>query len=153
MKAVRHSKILELITTKEIKTQEELTKELRKRGMKVTQATVSRDIKQMGLIKVPAGNGEHKYVPASPYDDFLIDKLVSILSASIVSLDIVEKIIVVKTISGAASAAAEAIDSIKYDGIVGTLAGNNSIFILARNEEKAKGAYRYIENLMKIKNS
>lgn len=138
MKITRHSKILEIITQKDIETQEELVDELKKEGFDVTQATVSRDIKELKLIKVQTKDGKYKYAPFLYQNNALYDKLVSIFSQTVLDIDCVGNMIVIKTLSGSASAAAESIDSLKFDGIVGTIAGDNTIFALARTNEKAQ---------------
>ncbi|WP_315114624.1 arginine repressor [uncultured Clostridium sp.] len=137
MKVTRHAKILELIATKDIETQEELADELRKSGMNVTQATVSRDIKELKLIKVLSSNGNYKYATISHTENYLSDKLVSIFTHSVVSVENVSNFVVIKTLSGSASAAAEAIDSLRFEGIAGTIAGDNNIFVMARTPEQA----------------
>lgn len=147
MKIQRHSKILEIINAKNIETQEELAEELRKSGMEVTQATVSRDIKELKLIKVLSEEGSYKYATISNGDSFLANKLVSIFSNTVLTVKNVGNFIVVKTISGSGSAAAEAIDSLNFEGIAGTIAGDNTIFILSVNEEKA---YELVKKLKKM---
>lgn len=137
MKVARHSKILEIINSKDVETQEELADELKKSGMDVTQATVSRDIKELKLIKVLSNGGKYKYASISPVEKFFTDKLVSVFSQTVISVESVDKFIVLKTISGSASVAAEAIDSMNFDGIVGTIAGDNTFFILVRTENHA----------------
>ncbi|SEF82585.1 transcriptional regulator, ArgR family [Caloramator fervidus] len=137
MKITRHSKILEIITQKDIETQEELVDELRKAGFDVTQATVSRDIKELKLIKVQTKDGRYKYAPLSNENNVVYDRLVNIFSQTVLNIDCVGNMIVIKTLSGSASAAAEAIDHLRFDGLVGTIAGDNTIFALARSEEKA----------------
>lgn len=138
MKVTRHAKILEIINSKDIETQEELASELRKSGMDITQATVSRDIKELKLIKVLGENGKYKYATISHTENFLSNKLINIFSQTVISVENVQNFIVIKTISGSGSAAAEAIDSLKFEGIAGTVAGDNTIFILARDSEKAQ---------------
>lgn len=139
MKITRHAKILEIINNKEIETQEELVEELRKIGMDVTQATVSRDIKELKLIKALTSSGKYKYATISSQgDNLLTEKLVNIFTQTVLTIDYVNNTIVLKTLSGSASAAAEAIDTLKWDGIVGTIAGDNTIFVLARSNEKAE---------------
>ena len=138
MKIARHAKIIEIIQSKEIETQEQLAEELRSKGFDITQATVSRDIKELKLIKVMNSHGTHKYATISPEDSFLSNKLVNIFCQTVLYVDHVDKFIVLKTIAGAAPAAAEALDSLKFNGIVGTIAGDNTVFILARKEEDTK---------------
>jgi transcriptional regulator of arginine metabolism len=138
MKITRHAKILEIITQKDIETQEELVDELRKMGMDVTQATVSRDVKELKLIKVLSSSGNYKYAAIAHGENMLSEKLVGIFTQTVIQIDYVNNMIIMKTISGSASAAAEAIDSLGWDGMVGTLAGDNTIFIITRSNEKAQ---------------
>lgn len=137
MKSKRHNRILEIINEKEIETQEELAEELKVSGFEVTQATISRDIKILKLLKVQSMSGKYRYVAPTKEERNLNDKLYSILANSAISVEKVDKFVVVKTLTGAASAAAEAIDSLYSADIAGTIAGDNTIFILIRTEEKA----------------
>ena len=148
MKVSRHAKILELINSKDLDTQEELAELLKKDGMEVTQATVSRDIKELKLIKVMSTNGKYKYATISPTENFLSNKLVSIFSQTVLGVENVDNFIIIKTISGSASAATEAIDSLHFDGIAGTIAGDNTVFILARSVEKAQEVVKKIKKLL-----
>lgn len=137
MKIERHSRILEIINSYEIETQEELALELNKIGMDVTQATVSRDIKELKLIKVLSESGKYKYATIANTSAVVSDKLINIFSQTVIQIDYVQNFVVIKTLSGSASAAAEAIDSLNFDGVVGSIAGNNNIFIMTRSEDKA----------------
>ena len=150
MKAIRHSKILELIKSMDVETQEELASELKKTGMNVTQATVSRDIKELKLIKVMASSGKYKYAPISPTENYLSNKLVSIFAQTVLYTESVGNIVVIKTITGSANAACEAIDSLNFDGIVGTIAGDNTIFILVRTPESAKNLNEKIRKTLNV---
>ena len=147
MKIQRHSKILEIINSKDIETQEDLAEELKKLGMDVTQATVSRDIKELKLIKVLSNKGTYKYATISPSESFISNKLVNVFSNTVINVENVQNFVVVKTLSGSGSAAAEAIDSLNFEGIAGTIAGDNTIFILSLNEEKA---YEIVKKLRKL---
>jgi len=147
MKIQRHSKILEIINSKDIETQEDLADELKKMGMDVTQATVSRDIKELKLIKVLSNKGTYKYATISPSEGFISNKLVNVFSNTVINVENVQNFVVVKTLSGSGSAAAEAIDSMNFEGIAGTIAGDNTIFILCLNEEKA---YEIVKKLRKL---
>lgn len=149
MKIARHAKIFEIISNKDIETQEELADELKKAGIDVTQATVSRDIKELKLIKVLSESGRYKYAAIAPTETMLSDKLVSIFTQTVLTIDYVNNTIVIRTISGSAPAAAEAIDSLKWDGIVGTLAGDNTIFVLTRSNMKAE---ELVSRLKKLTN-
>ena len=137
MKVTRHAKILELIASKDIETQEELAEVLLESGMNVTQATVSRDIKELKLIKVLSNSGKYKYGTINHTENYLSNKLVNIFTQSVVNVENVSNFVIIKTLPGSASAAAEAIDSLRFDGIAGTLAGDNTIFVMTRNEEQA----------------
>lgn len=148
MKIARHSKILEIINSKDIETQEELAEELRKRGMNVTQATVSRDIKELKLIKVLAGNGKYKYATITHTESLMSNKLVSIFAQTVTHVENVNNFVVVRTIPGSASAAAEAIDSLNFDGVAGTIAGDNTIFVLARSTEKAEAITQKMKKMI-----
>lgn len=105
--------------------------------MNVTQATVSRDIKELKLIKVLSSNGKYKYSTISHTENYLSNKLVNIFSQSVVTVENVSNFVVIKTLSGSASAAAEAIDSLNFEGIAGSLAGDNTIFVMTRTNEQA----------------
>ena len=133
MKYTRHKKILEIIETKEIETQEELSDELKKQGLNVTQATVSRDIKELRLIKILAGDGKYKYATLNNQDNILSDRLVRIFKNSIISIDYAGNILVMKTLTGSAQAAAAAIDAAGLEEVVGTIAGDDTIFLLIRD--------------------
>lgn len=147
MKVTRHAKILEIISSKDIETQESLAEELKISGMDVTQATVSRDIRELKLIKVLGDNGNYKYATRVRTESFLSDKLMNIFSQTAISAENVDNFIIIKTINGSANAAAEAIDSLNFNGIAGTIAGNNTILILARDTDKAK---TIIQDMKKI---
>lgn len=151
MKLERHSKILEIIKSKNIETQEELAEELKKIGMDVTQATVSRDIKELKLIKVLSDKGTYKYAVIEQSENFLSNKLVNIFTHTVISVENVQNMVVVKTISGSGSAAAEAIDSMNLTGIAGSIAGDNTIFILAINEEKALELVKKLKKMLLAK--
>lgn len=138
MKVTRHAKILEIINNHDIETQEELAEKLKKNAMNVTQATVSRDIKELKLIKVLSDSGKYKYATIMHTESLLSNKLVSIFSQTVIQVESIDNFIILRTISGSASAAAEAIDSLNFDGIAGTIAGDNTIFVLARSVEKAQ---------------
>jgi transcriptional regulator of arginine metabolism len=134
----RHAKILELIESNIIETQEELAEKLRESGIEVTQATVSRDIKELRLIKVATGNGHYKYAQINPIENGVSAKLLTIFSESFISSDYANNIVVVKTLPGMAQAAASAIDSLKWFEIVGTIAGDDTIMIVCRAEKIAE---------------
>ena len=137
MKSKRHTKILEIIKEREIETQEELAEALKDDGFEITQATISRDIKLLKLIKMQSESGKYRYSIPTKEERDINDKLYSILINAALGVERVDKFIIIKTLTGAASAVAEAIDSLYSDDIAGTIAGDNTIFILVRSDEKA----------------
>ena len=137
MKSKRHSKILEIINDNDIETQEELAEALKAAGYDVTQATVSRDIKLLKLVKMQSESGKYKYISSAKEERDINDKLYSILKNAAIGVEQVDKFVVVKTLTGAASAAAEAIDTLYSNDVAGTRAGDNTIFVLVRTDEKA----------------
>lgn len=148
MKIQRHSKILEIINTKDVETQEELAEELKKRDVDVTQATVSRDIKELKLIKVLSENGNYKYATISKSESTITNKLVNVFTNTVISVENVQNFVVVKTLSGSGSAAAESIDSMNFQGIAGTIAGDNTIFILTIDENKAQEIVKKLKKML-----
>ena len=134
MKTKRQNEIVRLITSGDIETQEELASALRSLGYKVTQATVSRDIRELRLIKVPAKGGGFKYAKPERHEIAVSERLARILADSLVNVDSSGNMIVVKTLSGSANVAAEALDNLGWSEILGTIAGDNTIFIVLRNE-------------------
>ena len=134
MKTKRHSKIVELINSYDIETQEELAQKLEEGGFAVTQATVSRDIRDLKLSKVVMANGKQKY-SLMPKQDGISEKYVRILREAFVSMDMAQNILVVKTVSGMAMAAAAALDSMQMSEIVGCIAGDDTIMAAIRSVE------------------
>ena len=149
MKSTRHSLILEIIEQKDIETQEELAEELKRRGVKVTQATVSRDIKELRLLKVLSDHGGYKYATVERAEKGMSDRFIRILSESVISLDNVGNLIVIKTLSASANAAAEAIDSMKWSEVLGSIAGDNTILVIARSEEAVESLMARFNTLIK----
>ncbi len=147
MKKNRHEAILSLISRQDIGTQEELMQKLNELGYKVTQATVSRDIKYLKLIKTPAASGQYKYSYVNSENEDFSGKYYSILSHSVTSVDYAGNMAVVKCYAGMANAACAAMDNLEIENIVGTLAGDDTIFVLCRNEESAENFKNYIEKL------
>lgn len=134
-KYTRQSKILELISKSEIETQEELAEGLKAMGIDVTQATISRDIKELRLVKVMSKSGKYKYATIGQSQEGITDRLNKIFENSVVSIDSAMNIIVIKTIPGAAQICASAIDYMGVEGIVGTLAGDDTVFVAIRKLE------------------
>lgn len=151
MKGKRQATILEIIKSMDIETQEELGEQLRSRGINVKQSTLSRDIKELRLTKVLTSDKKYKYAAMEPNSNIQSEKLMRIFSQSVLSVEKVDKMIVIKTISGSASAAAEALDTIGFQGIAGTIAGDNTIFILVRSEVLAEKLVQKIHNILNKK--
>ena len=131
MKVDRHSKIVELIGKYQIETQEELAEYLKRDGYKVTQATVSRDIRELKLTKVQGENGRQRYAVMQPQRDFS-EKYLRIFRDCYVSMDMAQNLLIIKTVSGMAMAVAEALDVIGFHELVGCVAGDNTIFCAVR---------------------
>lgn len=138
MKQSRHEKIAELVVEFEIETQEELAQRLKEAGFSVTQATVSRDIRQMHLSKVPTGNGRQKYVVLKQEEGLLPDKYIRVLKDGFVSMDMAQNILVMKTVSGMAMAVAAAVDAMNFKEVVGSIAGDDTIMMAVRSVEETK---------------
>ena len=132
MKLERHSKIVELIGKYEIETQEELAEHLKQAGYKVTQATVSRDIRELKLTKVQSENGRQRYMVMQNQTAFS-DKYIRILKDGYVSMDMAQNILVIKTVSGMAMAVAAALDEIHFHEIVGCIAGDDTVMCAVRS--------------------
>lgn len=131
-KYTRQTKILELISKREVETQEELAEGLKAMGIDVTQATISRDIKELRLVKVMSKSGKYKYATIGQSQEGITDRLNKIFENSVVSIDNAMNIIVIKTIPGAAQICASAIDYMGLDEIVGSLAGDDTVFVAIR---------------------
>ena len=137
MKNSRHNKILELINKYPITTQEELIDFLRKEGYDVTQSTISRDIKQLRLTKVLLSDGKYRYQASPTSEKGAKNNFSTIFSSSAVSVEAAVNIVVIKTFSGMAQAACAALDMMSFDTIVGTLAGEDTIIVICRDEKSA----------------
>ncbi len=132
MKSKRHVKILELIRKNDIETQEELSDYLEKEGYQVTQATVSRDIRELKLTKVAMNNGRQKYVVLAENTEDMLEKYTRIFQDGFVSMDMAQNILVIKTVSGMAMAVAAALDAMDCHEIVGSIAGDDTIMCAVR---------------------
>ena len=137
MKTRRHDKILELIREKDIDTQEELLRCLREAGYDVTQATVSRDIKELRLIKTLSSEGRYHYSTGQESNPGVSTKFLTLFADSILSIEAAGNLLVVKCMTGMAQAVCAAIDSTHWKGTVGTLAGDDTVFIACRTEDDA----------------
>ncbi len=135
MKIERHSKIVELISKYEIETQEELAALLNKEGYNVTQATVSRDIRELKLTKMPVEGGKQKYVVIQNKEGWMSDKYIRVLRDGYVSMDMAQNILVIKTVSGMAMAVAAALDAMQWNEVVGCIAGDDTIMCAVRSAD------------------
>ncbi len=138
MKSARQIAILEIISERPVETQEELADELRNHGFQVTQATVSRDIKELRLVKALSGDGSYRYVASDKSENSLNERLVRMFSETVISIGYTYNQIVIKTLSASANIAAETIDSLQWPEILGTIAGDNTILMIVRSVEEVK---------------
>jgi len=138
MKSRRHAKILELITQYDIDTQEELLRRLKEDGFDVTQATVSRDIKELRLLKILSHDGKYKYSTGKTGGKDISAKFYSLMSDAVISVQSAGNIVVIKSLSGMAQAICAAMDAMHWDSVVGTLAGDDTIFVVARDDHSAQ---------------
>ena len=149
MKVNRHAKIVELINKYQIETQEELADYLNQNGFRVTQATVSRDIRDLKLTKVPADNGKQKYAVLQTGQNDLGEKYIRILNDGFLSMDMAQNILVIKTVSGMAMAVAAALDAMKWNEIVGCIAGDDTIMSAVRSVDDTIILMEKIRKLLK----
>ncbi len=147
IKKTRHELIIELVEKNNICTQDELMEMLLKKGIEVTQATISRDIKELRLIKQPADNGQYKYYAPVKTDE-KYTKYYAIFSESVTSVDYAQNICVIKCHAGTANAACAAIDAINMSDILGTIAGDDTIFVLCKSERTAQNTKLELESLI-----
>ena len=147
MKNKRQKKILELIVRYEIGTQEELMEKLRESGFDVTQATVSRDIREMGLVKVAAAGGRQKYESARPVNEEQ-NRFIRVLRDSVQSVDQAQNILVIRTGSGMAMAAAAALDHLAFPEIVGCIAGDDTIMCAIRSLDDTINLMGKLRNIL-----
>lgn len=148
MKNSRHTRILEIIGENVIETQDDLIEKLRESGYPVTQATVSRDIKQLGLVKTASKNGGYQYTVAKGDSAGNESKLKNIMRETILTAQNAENIVVIKTYSGMANAAAAAVDALFGDSIVGSIAGDDTIFIVVQTDEDAREFTLYVKDII-----
>lgn len=149
MKRIRHGKIAELIEKYDIETQEELARYLKEAGFEVTQATVSRDIRELKLSKIPAGDGRQKYVSLRRDDGALGDKYIRVLKDGFVSMDMAQNILVIKTVSGMAMAVAAAVDALRFPEVVGCIAGDDTIMAAVRTVEETRGLMEKLHGMLR----
>ena len=149
MKAKRQALIREIVEAQSIQTQEELAEALRAHGMVVTQATVSRDIREMHLLKVLAEDGSYRYATMEKSDSGMNDRLIRMLTDSVVEMNSANNLIVIHTLPGSAHVAAEAIDSLKWPETIGTIAGDNTILVIVRTNEEVDAVMKRFRGIIK----
>lgn len=149
MKSLRQMTILDIIEKKNVETQEDLANELRAHGIKVTQATVSRDIKELRLIKVLMPDGNYKYAVADRAENGLTDRYIRMLGESLLSVAASNNLIVVKTLSGSADVACEALDSLHWSEVLGSLAGENTLLLIIRAESEVPAVMERLKQMIK----
>ncbi len=150
MKVGRQSKIIELINKHDIETQEELAELLNSAGYNVTQATISRDIRELKLTKVAVDDGKQKYIVLNNAETGLSEKFVRVLKDGFVSMDMAQNIIVIKTVSGMAMAVAAALDALHIQGIMGCIAGDDTLMCVIKTAEET---ITVMEKMNKLINS
>ena len=148
MKVRRQSKIIELINKYNIETQEELADLLTEAGFNVTQATISRDIRELKLTKVAVDNGKQKYIVLQNQEAKLSEKYVRVLRDGFLSMDMAQNLLVIKTVSGMAMAVAAAIDALHITGIVGCIAGDDTIMCAIRSTDETHVVMQKINKLV-----
>jgi len=145
MKSKRQAKIKELIRTHQIETQEELQLLLKQEGFDVTQATISRDIRELQLVKSASADGKYYYVQNNSIDLDTASRSYSLFSDSVKSIQNAQNLIVIKCITGAASVACAALDSMDLNGLLGTLAGDDTIFAVAQTDKDAEALVEVLQ--------
>lgn len=151
MRYSRQNKILEIINTNEVETQDRLQELLREAGYNVTQATISRDIKELQLVKGLAKSGKYKYVSSNYAERPISDRFIKIFRETTLSWASAENLIIVKTLSGCGNAAAEAIDCLELEHIVGTISGDNTMLIVVDKTEHVKKVTDKFEKMINKK--
>ena len=147
MRTDRHKRILELINNNNIGTQEELADALNKAGYNVTQATVSRDIREMRLTKISLEKGKQKYVAMTNSDNEISDRLIRVFKEAVVKMDYAGNMVVIKTLEGMGMAVGVALDNMQNSEILGTIAGDDTVFCVIRGSHQAA---ELIERLYRI---
>ena len=147
MRYSRQNKIIELINTYEIDTQDKLAELLREAGYEVTQATVSRDIKDLQLVKTLTSTGSYKYALNVMKDLPIKERFAKVFKEAVISIDSAENLIIIKTLAGCANAACEAIDTTSFPQIKGTIAGENTLLVIVDSKEHVPGIIAKFEEL------
>ncbi len=149
MKTKRQRKIIELITNYDIETQEELAAKLVENGFNVTQATISRDIRELNLTKIATKGGKQKYAVQSSSDIVSNSKYMRVLNDGIITMDTAGNILVVKTVSGMAMAVAAALDAMQIKEILGCIAGEDTIMCVVKHAEETDRVKEHIESFIR----
>lgn len=149
MKNARQTAILSIIERNDIETQEELALMLKERGIEVTQATVSRDIKELRLLKVLSSNGKYKYATSDNAEHGVSERLVRMFVDSVLTINSSGSLIIIRTLSGSASTAGEAIDSMRWPEILGTISGDNTIFVAVRSQGETPVVVDKLQDMLK----
>ncbi len=148
MKRQRHEVVVDLIKKYDIETQEELAAYLKAEGYEVTQATVSRDIRELKLSKIATGSGKQKYIILKNDDSYLGDKFIRVLKDGFVSMDTAQNILVIKTVQGMAMAVAAALDAMKFPEILGCIAGDDTIMAAVKTTDEAEALMDKISEIL-----
>lgn len=148
-KYTRQRFILDLIENVEIETQEELGDYLLKKGIDITQATISRDIKELRLVKVLTSEGKYKYAPMDSQYEGINERLVKIFRSSVLNVNKGEGMVIIKTLPGAAQVCASALDNFKIEDIAGTIAGDDTIFVAISHRDIVETVFKTIQRLLK----
>ncbi len=147
----RRDRIKQIITQREVGRQEELVEILQSEGFNVTQATVSRDIKELGLIKIKGNNLKSKYSLPSEVEtnSVSLEKVITLLKTFMISIESAQNLVVIKTIAGNGSSCGMAVDNLKIEGVVGSIAGDDTLLVVTHSTTNAERVVKFIENLVK----
>ena len=148
MRLSRQNKILEIIKTNEVETQDQLLNLLRNAGYNVTQATVSRDIRELQLVKGQTRDGRYKYISENYDNRPISDRFIRIFKETVISWQSAQNLLVVKTLSGCSGAAGEAIDCLSLEHVVGSISGDNTLLVIVDTEDNVKQVTDMFEKLM-----
>ena len=148
MKSARQIAILEIIAEHAVETQEDLADALRAKGFQVTQATVSRDIKELRLVKALTGDGTYRYAASDKNESSLNERLIRMFSETVLSITSAYNQIVIKTLPASANISAETIDSMQWPEILGTIAGDNTILMIVRSVDEVQGVVERLTAMM-----
>ncbi|MGI6116218.1 MULTISPECIES: arginine repressor [unclassified Clostridium] len=149
MKSGRHAMILDIIDKNDIETQEDLAEALRETGYEVTQATISRDIKELRLVKVLTPNNTYKYATVDKADKVMTNRFIRVFSEAVLSIVAANNLVIIKTLSGSAHAAGNTIDSMRWPEIVGSIAGDDTILVVAPDNDAAQVLVAKFKEMMK----